>query len=437
MSRAGRGAWVLAMCMASGVHVLPAQGDTLPTSVALATFDSAWRAVRRSHHDTARVGAPWDRVRDTLRPRAAAVTSREALRGILNEMLSTLGESHHAVIPADDATSSRTEASPDDAGTTGMTLRLLGGEVLVTAVEAGSPAAVAGIKPGWRVDSVGTDATARAVARVASAGLLAPFLAVTLVNARLDGPLAERVRVVLDTPSGRRVLELARAKPVNLTTFAGLPPMVAELAVDRRVTPAGCVGIIQFTVWMPVIAARFDEAVDRVRDCHGVVIDLRGNVGGVVGMAMGISGHFFATPDTLGVMRMRGSTLQLVANPRKSTRDGKRVDPFGGPVAILVDELTASTSEFFAAGMQVRRRARVFGTTSSGQALPAVLMPLPTGDRLMYAIADFKTPDGGRLEGRGVVPDVVVPRTRAGLLAGRDEPLESAMAWLAAAPASR
>jgi carboxyl-terminal processing protease len=127
---------------------------------------------------------------------------------------------------------------------------------------------------------------------------------------------------------------------------------------------------------------------------------------------------------------MRGATLQLVANPRRSNRSGQRVEPFSGPVAVLVDELTASTSEFFAAGMQSRGRARVFGSTSSGQALPAGLARLPSGDRLMFVIADFQTPSGMRLEGRGVIPDVLVNRTRAGLLTGRDEPLDAALAWL-------
>ena len=86
-------------------------------------------------------------------------------------------------------------------------------------------------------------------------------------------------------------------------------------------------------------------------------------------------------------------------------RRGERVKPFAGPVAILVDAMSGSASECFAGGMQSIGRARVFGQTSMGQALPALFDRLPNGDVLIHAYGDFVTADGTRLEGRGVVPD--------------------------------
>ena len=80
--------------------------------------------------------------------------------------------------------------------------------------------------------------------------------------------------------------------------------------------------------------------------------------------------------------------------------------------------------------MQQIGRARVFGETSAGEALPALMVRLPSQDVLYHAIANFTGPDGTRVEGRGVVPDEVVPLTRAGLLAGRDAPLEAAVRWI-------
>ena len=55
-----------------------------------------------------------------------------------------------------------------------------------------------------------------------------------------------------------------------------------------------------------------------------------------------------------------------------------------------------------------------------GQALPALFNKLPNGDVLIHAYGDFVAADGTRLEGRGVIPDVVVPLTRESLLAGQD-----------------
>ena len=97
-----------------------------------------------------------------------------------------------------------------------------------------------------------------------------------------------------------------------------------------------------------------------------------------------------------------------------------------GRVAILVDGMTGSASECFSGGMQSIGRARVFGQTSMGQALPALFDRLPNGDVLIHAWGDFVTGTGVRIEGRGVMPDETrrpdargaAGRTRRGTRAG-------------------
>src|SRR4029450_6645469 len=149
-------------------------------------------------------------------------------------------------------------------------------------------------------------------------------------------------------------------------------------------------------------------------------------------MIMGIAGYFTPNRDTLGLMKTKAMTepLKFNANPRLVNADGQRVEPYAGPVAILVDGLTGSASECFAGGMQSLGRARVFGQTSMGRALPALFDRLPNGDVLLHAWGDFVTGTGVRIEGRGVVPDVPVALTRASLLDGRDATLEAALAWI-------
>jgi carboxyl-terminal processing protease len=92
--------------------------------------------------------------------------------------------------------------------------------------------------------------------------------------------------------------------------------------------------------------------------------------------------------------------------------------------------MTGSASECFSGGLQSLGRARVFGETTMGQALPALFDRLPNGDVLIHAWGDFVTGTGVRIEGRGVVPDEPVALTRSQLLAGRDAALEEALAWI-------
>lgn len=145
---------------------------------------------------------------------------------------------------------------------------------------------------------------------------------------------------------------------------------------------------------------------------------------------MGLGGHFLDEPASLGTMRTRDGDLEFVTNPQRVGPDGRRVEPYGGPLAILVDSHTASTSEIFAGGLQSIGRAVVIGETTAGQALPAAVVPLPNGDRLLHAVADFTDPDDRRLEGSGVTPDVLVPLDRASLLNDADPVLARALRWM-------
>jgi carboxyl-terminal processing protease len=218
-------------------------------------------------------------------------------------------------------------------------------------------------------------------------------------------------------------------------SFPNLPTFLALLEHERRIVGDDrCVGIIRFNIWMTALADDFDRAVDALRDCRGIVVDLRGNPGGLGFMVAGIGGHFLDSTASLGTMRTRSGELRFVVNPRRATTRGEPVKPYAGPLAILIDPLTGSTSEVFAAGMQGVGRARIFGETSAGQALPAMATRLPTGDVLLHVTADLVGPDGRRIEGRGVVPDEAARLRREDLLAGRDPPLDAALRWIGSQP---
>src|SRR5205814_10495146 len=201
-----------------------------------------------------------------------------------------------------------------------------------------------------------------------------------------------------------------------------LPPQYVW--IDSRKLE-GNVGYIAFNMFldparlMPVM----EEAIKGCRECGGIVIDVRGNPGGIGIMAMGLAGWFIETQGRrLGTMQTRQTPLNFVVNPRQPA--------FRRPVAILVDGLSASTSEIFAGGMQDLKRARIFGTRTAGAALPSFIEKLPNGDGFQCATADYISEGGRRLEGVGVAPDVEAGPSRELLLAGRDAALEAAVNWI-------
>jgi carboxyl-terminal processing protease len=174
---------------------------------------------------------------------------------------------------------------------------------------------------------------------------------------------------------------------------------------------------------LPRIITQFSQTVAGCGDCAGLIIDLRGNPGGIGGMAMGMAGFLVEEAGLqLGTMRTRDTSLNFVINPRPEV--------FTGPVAILLDGTSASTAEIFAGGLQDLGRARVFGESSAAAALPSVFEKLPNGDGFQHAVATYISRGGRTLEGNGVSPDVEVRLTRKALLAGRDPVIEAALGWI-------
>ena len=401
---------------------------------ALETFDAVWTIVRDTHFDKTLNGVDWDGARAEFRPRASAATTPAEFRAVLHEMLRRLGQSHFSIIPGNasaDANGSGTVGS----ATPGFDVRIVGSDVLVTAVEPGSGAATAGIQPGWRVTSIGGRPVKDALDRLHGApdDRMRNLEAWRALQGRLRGSDGSELSLTFEDGTGAAVNKtLARwQQPGHPVTVGNLPTMYVQVTNESRKTPAGRkVGVIGFNVWMTAVDRPFQLAVDEHRNAGGIVIDLRGNPGGLAGMMMGIAGHFIATPESLGVMKSRDNELRFTVNPRLVSAGGERVNVFDGPVAILVDGLSASASECFTGGMQSLKRVRVFGERTMGAALPSQFDKLPNGDVFIHATADFVTSDGTRLEGRGVIPDQAVPLKRDDLLAGRDAALEAALAWI-------
>jgi carboxyl-terminal processing protease len=403
------------------------------TPLAVETFDAAWTIVRDSHFDPKFNGVDWNAVRAELRPRAAAAATPTELRTVIREMLSRLGQSHFVLIPS--APDAPGGTNGDTRGDPGFDVRLVGRDTLVTRVDPGGGAAVAGVRPGWRLLAIGSKPVTNLVDAfpASTPERLQHVEAWRAVENRLRGPEGSTVALTFDDGSGRSVAVNVerRPEPGQPVTVGHLPTMHVRVEAERQRTPAGAaVGVIRFNVWMTAVDAQFQHAVDDFRQSDGIVIDLRGNPGGLAAMLMGISGHFLTERKPLGVMKTRDTELRFVANPRLVSAAGTKVQPFAGPVAILVDGLTGSASECFTGGMQSIGRARVFGQPSMGQALPALFDKLPNGDVLIHAYGDFVTADGTRLEGRGVIPDEQVPLRREDLLADRDAPLQAAFGWI-------
>ncbi|OGT59489.1 MAG: hypothetical protein A3E01_01535 [Gammaproteobacteria bacterium RIFCSPHIGHO2_12_FULL_63_22] len=175
------------------------------------------------------------------------------------------------------------------------------------------------------------------------------------------------------------------------------------------------------------------------RGARALVVDLRGNEGGAFAVVPLVS-HVLAEPLEAGVFlgsgwfaRKRPSPLMEEMEALPAWRGWSlkafwadvesqgilriRFEPaapaFSGPVYVLTSRRTASAAELAADALQARGRALVIGEVSAGQMLSQKMYDVPGGLQLSLPVADYVSHHGGRIEGQGVSPDVVVPAGEA------------------------
>jgi carboxyl-terminal processing protease len=409
---------------------LPASGlaaDLAPAErqLNIDSFEYVWKTVQDKHWDRKLNGLDWKAVHDELLPRIQNAGDGEQARTAMNEMLGRLKQTHFEVFPS--SLYDEMHGGGKGEGSPGLEVRAIGGHALVTRVMAASPGERAGVKPGWeilRIEGEPVERGMKEIARRFQGSTEAGMMQAQAILRRLDGEIGKTVAVeFLDGRGAKQTLELDRTEPPGAVAhFGNLPPLHVEIEAGKA---APRVGYLRFNLFFDpeTLIAKTRQAVEDCRGCDGFVIDLRGNPGGLGGLAMGLAGWFLDRSGLrLGEMFTRTSNLQFVIFPRP--------EPFRGPLGVLVDDCSASTSEVFAGGLQDLKRARIFGVRTAGAALPSLFERLPNGDGFQYAVANYISAGGKQLEGNGVMPDDIVPLSRAALLAGRDPILDAAVNWI-------
>lgn len=410
--------------------------DSLPFDRAqyLSAFTQVWETVRDTHWDPKLIESVWVPAREKFLPQMEQAQTRQEATKVLADMLLELKQSHFAILPAEIYAATDQMEMQGGEGWSGLTLKSLEDQFVITKVAPDSPASEAGIEVGWVVEEVrpaviDKPLSARKIRELA--GKLSLKLgmrletSLSIVSTQLTtGEIGQSVEIkLLDNLDTQRTIQLQLAKgPGVAAKFGNFPTTYVNF--EYRQLP-GEVGYIGFNAFFdaPRLIKEYQAALLDKHNARGIVIDLRGNPGGMILLVQGMSGWFVDDVCNLGSMRYKANTLQLSINPRKPR--------FDKPVAILVDECSVSSAELFPGGLQELGVARVFGSRTAGQVIPSQVVKLPTGDGFQYALAGLESTSGFSWEGNGVQPDEPVTLTRKLLQQDPDPVLTAALNWIA------
>lgn len=386
------------------------------------SFDMVWSTVQESHWDETFGGRDWEAIRDAYRPRLKKARDRTQLVVLLQSMLDELELSHYRIL----SNYNEVKDNYPRGGYTGIELKYVDGRAYVVRVAPGSPADEAGIEVGWRLKSIHRRTIAGLVKHYARKSLpdkIKSFYIQRHLNEVIQGGTVKRIRTDW-YPPGKRALKvymMPTADSRELSDSVGHLPS-HRIEFEQRYLENDIL-YIRFNYFVPNLMAEIRVSIEQASEqAQGLIIDLRSNLGGLTVMATGISGLLVDEPTNLGKLNLKKGHMTYQGYPQR-----KR---FSGPVAVLIDGSSASTSEMFAAGLQEAGRARVFGESSMGQSLPSLFKKLPSGDLFQYAVGDYHTPGGYRIEKNGVVPDEVLVPSFDQLEQGVDLPMTEALEWM-------
>jgi carboxyl-terminal processing protease len=400
----------------------------------MAAFEQVWQKVRDIHWDSALVESVWLPARDKYLPRMEQAQSRAEAVRVLKDMLLELKQSHFEIIPAEVYSATEKAEAKGGEGWSGLTLRSVDDQLIVTKVAANSPASKAGVAVGWALQQVelAGEEEPMTLARFHELadklckvrGYRQEFARGMLSELFTSGQIEEELKLTfLDNQDEQRNVSLKLEKGTGQPAKLGNLPLTYVNFEYRRLPDH--VGYIQFNAFLdaPRLIKEYQAALLDEHNSAGVVIDIRGNMGGLVFLAMGMSGWFVDEPHSLGTMQTKTNRMKLAINPRKPK--------FDKPVAVLVDECSVSCAELFPGGLQELKAARIFGSRTAGQVIPAQVVKLPTGDGFLHAIAGLESASGYVWEGNGVQPDEPVAQTRKLLQQDSDPVLTAALKWIA------
>lgn len=369
------------------------------------------------YYDPAFRGVDLDALVDRARQRINTAQSLGEIFGLLAGVCLDLHDSHTLFVPPERVQDVRY----------GWSWRYVGDRALVDGVDDDSDAAREGLRVGDTVLEVSgytlTRGNERTVRYLLTSLRPQPQLRVTVERDGVRRTVStearirkRRQRIDLDNQLDRYVAEMQEAM-----ANANRPKPKQEWIAD---------GVLYWRLpdFFDTPAAIRGQA-DKLSRARQVVLDLRGNPGGNVGILVQVAGLF--APQGTRVLSVKLRTEQVALSVAADAPA-----PYAGPVIVLVDSRSGSSAEVLARFLQ-QRGVRIVGDVTRGAVTGARLLKHAAGEgdiRVLYAVmvtvSDVLMADGSRLEGVGVQPDLVSLPTPEDLERGADPVLAKAAALL-------
>lgn len=334
-------------------------------------FDNTWAEIRDNYIDASMNKQTWQRWREHYRGK---IKTEADAKVAIDSMLASLNDPYSKYMDKEEYSEQNSSIASKIVGI-GVNIASISGKITIMNVMEGSPAQSANLQINDIIFAVdGKEISGMPIAEVA-----------TLVK----GEENSTVEMTILRNNEKFNKKITR-KEIKIKTV--------KSSVDKNI------GYIQISTFVSVTTPNdFLEALEKTQNTDGLIIDLRGNTGGLLPNAVFIANLFIPQGNIVSIVGRDGFKYDINAQNLDYKIDK--------PLVVLVDGSSASASEILSGALKDYHKAVLLGTKTYGKGMVQKIIPLQNDTGLNLTIAKYLTPQGHDINKKGIDPDYKVDFT--------------------------
>ena len=332
-------------------------------------FDNTWKIIRDNYYDPNLNQQLWSRWKEHYHGK---IKTDEDAKVAIDSMIASLNDPYSRYMSKEEFLEQNNSINSKITGI-GVNITSDSGKIRIINVMEGTPAQFANILPEDIITEInGKDVNGLNLSEVAN-----------LVR----GPENTFVNITLLRNNEKITKRIVR-KEIKIKT-------VKSSVIDKTF---GYINIVSFVG--ATTPNEFMEALEKTKDTNGLILDLRGNTGGLLPNAVFIANLFIPDGNIVSIVGRNGYKYDINAQDTEYT--------INKPTVVLVDGSSASASEILSGALKDYNRAKLIGTKTFGKGMVQKIISLPNETGLNLTIAKYLTPKGNDINKKGIEPDIKV-----------------------------
>ena len=334
-------------------------------------FENVWLAIRDNYYDSTLNQQYWNRWKDHYRGK---IKTDEDAQVAIQTMLESLNDPYSKYMNKKEYADQNTSINSKITGI-GVNIATNSGKIQIMNVMEGTPAQYANLQVGDFIIGIdGKDVNGLPLADIAN-----------LVR----GPENSFVELTILRGKDKFTKKIIR-KEIKIKTV--------KSSIDKNI------GYIQIMTFIgSTTPNEFLEALEKTQKTEGLILDLRGNTGGLLPNAIFIANLFIPEGNIVSIVGRNGYRYDIQAQDTEFN--------IQKPTIVLVDGASASASEILSGALKDYKKAKLLGSKTYGKGMVQKIIPLPNETGLNLTVAKYLTPNGTDINQKGITPDIEVKFT--------------------------